>query len=403
MEIVEFVTQYPSVVHYDNNKLILPSGDSTRLLRFFSKLDSVMLFGSGRLNIVHIGGSHVQADGFSNSMRMHFASMQSNAVASRGAFFPWSAAKTNGPWNLVTSHTGTWKKTQNSLGVPEHDMGIMGYAITTSDTNASISFELNPERCTNRTNWKFNRLRLFAKMDDSITTPLLDVDSILYEGVRMNDCYIFILPFDADHGTLRFRHDSTIIDSTKMVRPFELTIEGIIPENDRNGIVYHALGVNGAAVKSWLKCNDFENQLQYIAPDLLICGIGINDANVPYASFNPEDYKEQYKQLLDRIYNINPDCAVIFLTNNDCALRLRRKNKGANKNTPRVEQALMELALEQDAAVWDQYMIMGGMGSSVDWVKAGLMHKDRVHFTAAGYDVMGDLLFDALMRFKWNY
>lgn len=360
-----------------------------------------MLFGTGRLNVVHIGGSHVQGDAFSNKMRMHFASLQSNAVAERGAFFPWSAAKTNGPWNLVTSHTGTWQKSQNSLGVPTHDMGIMGYAVATNDTSATISFELNPERCTNRTCWSFNRLRLFAKMDDSLTTPLLDIDSTIYEGVKMNDCYVFPLPIDADHGTLRFRHN--VADSVLPAKPFEVSVEGIIPENNRNGIVYHALGVNGAAVKSWLKCTDFEKQLQYIVPDLLICGIGINDANVPYSSFDPEEYKRQYRQLLDIIYKANPDCAVIFLTNNDCALRLRRKNRGANKNTPRVEKALIELAQEQNAAVWDQYMVMGGMGSSVDWVNAGLMCKDRVHFTAAGYDVIGDLLFDALMNFKWNY
>lgn len=400
---MEYQTPYPSVVNFDYNQLIIPSGDSTRLLRFFTKLDSMLLYGTGRLNIVHIGGSHVQADGFSNSMRMHFANLQSNAVASRGAFFPWSAAKTNGPWNMETNHTGTWKKTQNSLGVPTHEMGIMGYAVTTTDTNATISFNLNPERCNRRTEWRYNRLRLFAKMDDSITTPLLDIDSTLYEGVKMDDCYVFVLPDDADHGTLKFRYNSNIVDSIMAAKPFELSIEGIIPENDRNGLVYHALGVNGAAVQSWLKCTNFERQLEYIAPDLLICGIGINDANVPYSKFDPENYKQQYRQLLDKIYRVNPNCAVIFLTNNDCALRLKRKNKGANKNTPRVEQALIELADEQNAAVWDQYKIMGGMGSSVDWVKAGLMRKDRVHFTAAGYNVLGDLLFDALIRFKWNY
>jgi len=400
---VEYLTQYPPVVNLDYNHLILPSDDSTKFLNFFTKLDSVLLFGQGKLNIVHIGGSHVQADGFSNNMRMHFANLQSNAVASRGAFFPWSAAKTNEPWNIETSHTGTWKKTQNSLGKPAHDMGIMGYAITTNDLNATVSFVLNPARCINRTAWSYNRLRLFAKINDSITTPLLEVDSTLYEGEKIGDSYVFALPHAADCGTIRFRHNGNTADSIMAAEPIEISIEGIIPENDRNGLVYHSLGVNGAAVMSWLKCSDFESQMEYIAPDLLICGIGINDANVPYSNFDPEKYKEQYRQLLEKIYNINPNCAVIFLTNNDCALRLRRKNKGANKNTPRVEQALMELALEQDAAVWDQYMIMGGMGSSVDWVKAGLMRQDRVHFTAAGYNVLGDLLFDALMKFKWNY
>ena len=397
---------FPEVVQYDYNKLLVPSGDSTRLVRFFAKLDSMLNYGNGNLNIVHIGGSHVQADAFSNNLRMHFADLGKNIVVARGAIFPWSAAKTNGPKNLETSYTGTWQKTQNSLGTPTHDMGIMGYSITTNDTNATISFNLNPAYCTKPTCWCYDRLRLFADINDSTTTPLLEVDNNIYTAVKDGDSYRFNLPHTTDHGTIRFLQRYEEIDlnnSCYDIIPFEVSIEGLIPENDNQGIVYHSLGVNGASVKSWLKCTNLEKQLQYITPDLLICGIGINDANVPYSKFDPEQYKENYRNLLQKVYDVNPDCAVIFLTNNDCVLRLNRKNKGTNKNTPRVEQALMELAAEQNAAVWNQYMIMGGLGSSVDWVKAGLMTRDRVHFTANGYNVLGNLLFDAIMDFKWNY
>jgi len=376
------------------------------MARFFTKLDSLLIHGNSSLNIVHIGGSHVQADAFSNNLRMHFADLGDNTVVARGALFPWSAAKTNGPKNLETSFTGTWKKTQNSLGTPSHDMGIMGYSITTNDTNATLSFNLNPTYCTRQTYWTYDRLRLFADINDSTTTPLLEVNNKLYTAVKEEDSYTFTLPYPTDHGTIRFLQrfeENDECDSCGSLIPFEISVEGFIPESNCHGLVYHSLGVNGAAVQSWLKCTNFEKQLQHITPDLLICGIGINDANVPYSNFDPERYKENYRKLLEKVYNVNPDCAVIFLTNNDCVLRLRRKNKGANRNTPRVEQALMELAIEQDAAVWDQFMIMGGMGSSVNWVKAGLMNSDRIHFTANGYNLLGDLLFDAIMDFKWNY
>ena len=32
-----------------------------------------------------------------------------------------------------------------------------------------------------------------------------------------------------------------------------------------------------------------------------------------------------------------------------------------------------------------------------DWENAGLMKPDRIHFTATGYDLLGNLLFNALM------
>ena len=55
-------------VNYYANKLIL-KGDSNRLSTFFAKLDSLALWGDNEINIVHIGGSHIQAGVFPNRMR----------------------------------------------------------------------------------------------------------------------------------------------------------------------------------------------------------------------------------------------------------------------------------------------------------------------------------------------
>ena len=43
------------------NKIITP-GSTDRRDAFFKKLDSVVLCHEGMINILHIGGSHVQAD-----------------------------------------------------------------------------------------------------------------------------------------------------------------------------------------------------------------------------------------------------------------------------------------------------------------------------------------------------
>lgn len=348
-------------------------------------MEKVLLFGNGRFNIVHIGGSHVQADAFSNRMRMRFAEMQPMAGAERGAIFPWSAAKTNGPQNMLTYYTGTWKKTQNSLGAPDKAMGIMGYTITTTDTGASIGFELNAWD----THWTYNRLRVFAEIEDSITTLLLVVGGDTLESRTKGGCYEFETVKYETGGKLIFRNRDNC-------QP-EVSILGLIPENDRNGITYHSLGVNGASLTSWLKCAEFDNEIKYLKPDLVIFGIGINDANVPYNSFSEEVYKERYRQLIEKIQKVNPQCAFVFITNNDCVLRLRSKNRGVNRNTPRVEQAMRELATEYNGAVWNQFRVMGGLGSADNWVKAGLMNSDKIHFTYEGYCLLGDMMYEALM------
>ena len=53
-----------SFTHFDRNELTYP-GDSATMEHFFEKLDSLLFTGQGKINIMHIGGSHVQAGVFS--------------------------------------------------------------------------------------------------------------------------------------------------------------------------------------------------------------------------------------------------------------------------------------------------------------------------------------------------
>ncbi len=52
---------------------------------------------------------------------------------------------------------------------------------------------------------------------------------------------------------------------------------------------------------------------------------------------------------------------------------------------------------QYNAAVWDQFDIMGGLKSMQDWEHAGLAKKDKVHFTNEGYTLLGNLLYNALI------
>ena len=68
-----------------------------------------------------------------------------------------------------------------------------------------------------------------------------------------------------------------------------------------------------------------------------------------------------------------------------------------------MEEVFLDLAREYQGAVWNLYRVMGGMGSSARWHKAGLMQKDQVHFTLRGYQLLGDLLFNALVADYQKY
>lgn len=435
-------------VNYDANKLIL-KGDSNRLSTFFAKLDSLALWGDNEINIVHIGGSHIQAGVFPNRMRMNFSNILPGFGGERGAIFPYSAARTNNPKNFEIHYSGEWKKCQNSRPPVTETLGMMGYTISTNDLNSSITFNLNPADFGS--NWKFNKLRLFATIGDKDLMPILVINNDTIPSVYEDSTFVFYLNNFAENGTIalgkisdfdrlydKYSQQSIVnsqqlidnnqelitnnqqindsleigLESDNIQNPTEeycttntnwkFSIMGLLPENNFNGITYHSMGVNGASLPSWLRCEKFEQQMTFVKPDLAIMAVGVNDANVTSGNFSKEIFKARYNQLLQKIYAANPNCAVIFITNNDCVVRVGRRSYGLNKNTALVQQAMHELAEEHNGAVWDLYEIMGGFGSISVWNEVGLANKDRVHFLVPGYNLLGDMLYNAIV-YEWLY
>ena len=135
--------------------------------------------------------------------------------------------------------------------------------------------------------------------------------------------------------------------------------------------------------------------MELVKPDLVIFGIGINDAAAD--SFTKDKFKRDYDQLIDIIHEVSPDCAMIFVTNNDSYKRLKKNKYQVNTNGLLAQEAFLELGKKHNAAVWDFFDIMGGLTSMQNWQDENIAQKDKVHFTNTGYALIGDLLFNALM------
>ncbi|HRP60825.1 MAG TPA: hypothetical protein PK833_11175, partial [Vicingus sp.] len=104
--------------------------------------------------------------------------------------------------------------------------------------------------------------------------------------------------------------------------------------------------------------------------------------------------ENNYDLLVSKIKEANPNCEFLFVTNTDSYYKKRYLNKRAFE----VQTAMQNLAKKHKAGYWDLFTIMGGLGSIKTWEKNGLAQKDRVHFKTAGYELIGDLMFSALMK-----
>lgn len=389
LPLVKSVPDLP-FAHLDHNKIIYP-GDSLAMERFFQKMDSVVFFGEGNVSVMHIGGSHVQAGVFTQQFRDNLLNISPDLIGGQYFIFPFSTGGTNNPSHYIVRSTGNWTYCRNAVRrETDKRMGLAGAAITTNDSTATVRI-LTKERYPSDfpPDYDFNKVTIIGFSETENVTPVVSYNDTILHGQydEWKSTYTFSLPNFTDSICIKF-------DSV----PGEFTLTGILLENDMPGISVHGVGVNGARVSSYLRCDDFERDLELIRPDLIIFGIGINDA--AEKDFEKNTFMRQYNELIKVIQRVNPDCALLFLTNNDSYKREKTKKKNryeVNLNGEIVEEAFMELGKKYNAAVWNQFDIMGGLKSMQDWEEAGLAKKDKVHFTNEGYRLLGDLLYNALI------
>lgn len=373
-----------SCVNFDSCFLKFPA-EHSKFDALYRKIEHVRRGGEGMVNILHVGGSHVQAGVLSHRLRCNFAQIMPERPQSRGLMFPFRAIRTNAPKDYSFSASGKWKGTRCLERMPSYPLGLSGaVALATAE---DCSLELSVDEV-----FAFLRLRLMGDPIGGECHPLIvtaDEDTLSAEPVYED--YLFTFP--------KPTNECTIIFEGLQEDSISFALRGVWPEHDGVGITYTGSGINGASVPSWLRCERFTEELDRLCPpDLVIFGIGINDANTSTAKFDVETFKENYRQLMNEILSVNPNAAFLFITNNDCWLRVGRRRHVFNANGPVVEKAMMDLAQEFNGAVFNQFRVMGGLGSSSKWVRAGLMNRDHIHFLTAGYQLMGDLLYNAFVQ-----
>lgn len=364
-------------------------GDSSAWERYHAKLDKLVFEGTGQVNIVHFGGSHIQADMWSMEMRHRMQTMVPGVRAGRGFIFPYNMVKSNNPYWYNPEYTGKWTGVRNVTRNDTTTLGISGVSATTRDTLTTLKISFRGDAYPGYT---FDRIKVLHRMDSSFMVDAWSPDSSLRITKKTFPSEGYTeFAFDRQVDTLRLRFQRSILaDGSPDSTQSHFTLRGILLGNEDPGIIYHANGINGASTTSWLRCQRFTEELAMLTPDLVIFSIGINDAHDP--DFDAAKYERNYAELISRVREASPGAAILLTTNTDSFL----KRRIPNKNAETVRQVMMQLSASHGVGVWDCFGVMGGLGSIRSWQKAGLAQPDRVHFNRAGYTLLGDLLFSAM-------
>jgi len=377
---------YYNFIHYEENKINFP-GDSSNFEYLFQKLDTLILNGEGKISIVHIGGSHIQADVYSGRMRERLQTFYPGMNGGRGSVFPYRITKTNNPRSYSVHYAGKWSSCRNVERKKKCKLGLYGMSVTTIDPTANINIKLKSDSLVE---YYFNKIRIFHEIDSNsfqLSFPGLEI-----EKTERNDSLGYSLYY-LKNDYSKFKMEFIKENPTQN----KFTLYGVSLENDDPGIVYHSIGVNGASFPSFLKCQLFEKQLAALKPDLVIISLGTNDAYT--TKFNPDFYKSNYQSLINKIKRAAPESAILNTVANDSYLFRRYPNK----NTILAGKVIYEAAKKNNCGVWDFFKIMGGLNSSSLWRQENLMVRDMIHFNMQGYLLKGDLFFNAFIKAYDNH
>ena len=428
------------------------------LLNFFEKLTQLENGEIDRVNILHIGDSHIQADWLSGQTRVELQRVFGNA--GRGLVFPYHVAGSNSPSDIYSRSNYPWEAYRNVHNQSAYEMGISGFVIASKDTAAYLKLSLNDKY--NMGGYGFNKITIFHPKNDNLSQiqffTAADRDVIEHNVIEEKNVYYSVKSGD-NLGAIADKYNSSVsfikkengLKSTMIypkqrliVAKEQATISYMSPslftpidivavEKNKNSTSYYFdnkmefIFIKSPNNNSTLMQTQWDG---FMLEDTSYSGVLYHTVGVNGAKFkdynNSVNFYEQSKDLhadliivslgtnesLDKNLS-NED----FITEMDLFFKkLRKANSKSSilittptdnqKGQQKVEELtflIKAMALENHIAFYDFYEVLNGIGAFSTLRSNGFAQRDGVHLTAKGYEGQGKLLSDALISAYYKF
>lgn len=416
------------------------------LQKFFDKLYQLETTKTGKVNIVHIGDSHIQADLFTGVIRKALQDKFGNAGL--GFSFPYNLAKTNGSYYVRYSSNESWNSYRNIYPVNGAPVGLSGIGLTTRTKDFAIEINVKDPA------YEFNTLKIVTPQKQNLFDVATSSKTIVLEsnvpkkinhkikkgeaisiiadkynvsvaeikranGLKNNNIRagkVLRIPTNEMQKKSIKRSEFIPLSLTEEANAFSYTSEeaikkiyllpnkkasqfalnGLVFGKNAPGVVYSSIGVNGAKFSDYNKYPLFFEQVPVLQPDLLVVSLGTNET---FDKMEMAAYMSQLNQFIENIRQKNPDVEILVMTPPPSLLYRRSLNTYAADYAKEINvQAEM-----RNHASWDLFSIFGGLYGVNKNYRQGLMAGDKVHYSKAGYEKQGTLFTEALLQAYESY
>ncbi len=420
--------------------------NTSSLNLFFEKLYSLEKEKGGKVNIVHIGDSHIQADLMTGIIRKTLQARFGNAGC--GFTFPHRLAKTNGGHYVSISSNASWNS-RRIIYAPEAGMevGLSGIALETRENfvvevnvrdsaydfntikiitpGNSSSFDVAtssktivlestvPKKITHKIK-SGEVLGSIANKYDVTVAQLKNANGLKSNNIRAGKTLkiptsqmqkkevkrseFLPLPITAD-SLSNFYHSDEALSRIYLLpnnNRKEYSLSGLVLEKDAPGLIYHSIGVNGAKASDYNKYPLFFEQLPALKPDLIVISLGTNES---FDKMAAADYIVQMNRFIDNVKAKSPGACILIMTPPPSQF----KRKYPNTFVASYAKEILMQETAKNYASWDLFSEMGGLFGVNRNAAQGLMAGDKVHYSKAGYEKQGTLFTEALLNAYDNF
>ncbi|WP_066566193.1 GDSL-type esterase/lipase family protein [Snodgrassella sp. CFCC 13594] len=330
-----------------------------------------------KLRIIQLGDSHTAGDFFSQEVRQRLQAQYGNGGI--GWVYPGQVAGQRmaqvtyqmGAWQTITSRRNT--DDFPAGGIIAQSLGRGGDVTIRSrmpiEGLQSITVWLKPQQAQEPLFWQ----------DGSGNRYVLNAD------VHKADWQRVTIP-----ATLPFTYGANNGDGWQ--------VGGVNIENTQRGVVYSAMGINGAQLSqtsrwraSWLA------DLVSLRPDVVVVSFGTNEAFNGQLDINA--MKSEWLRLIGAMQKQLPQSAIVIVGAPESLTSLNGECGVRPANLTAVQQAQRAIAEQVHVLYWDWQAAMGGSCTMKTWVAQKWGRADGVHFSAIGYEKAAGILAQSLIQY----
>jgi lysophospholipase L1-like esterase len=377
----DFFKNHPARIH-------LPDNDLNFFTSLFEALDSLTT--KKPVHILHYGDSQIESDRITGYFRQKFQEKfggNGPGLLPIVQSIPSFTVEQNASGNLsryIISGNLANKAGHNRYGAMGQMSQLAGHG----------TFTIQPRKSKDA----FENLQTFSKVRLFICNNSPEFEAGLVSSDQQEPIVRTIQEKSASVKVLTWNLSSPVKKITLQLKGYaELTA---ISLDGKSGVNVDNIPLRGSSGTFFteIDANSITPTLKELEVRFIMLEFGGNAVPAISGEKSVEYYKKNMAKQIAWFGKVYPNAKIMLIGPADMSTKVQGQLQ-TYPLLPKTIEGLKAAALENGAAFWNMYEVMGGENSMIEWVKEkpALASPDYIHFTMNGANKIADLLYKSLM------